>query len=112
MRIYRQYEQPLAEIYNPNVSYSFFLDYSNPSSRSNLQQIDVKIINLPSIIKVNPQIKDIMKTKDLLFSGPNKVNQINDSKWWEGNVVTVQADCDSCRGDDPIVKVNNHIQHQ
>ncbi len=53
-----------------------------------------------------------MNTKDLLFSGPNHVNEINDSSWWEGNVLVVEADCESCRGYDPVIKVMNHIQHQ
>lgn len=47
-----------------------------------------------------------------MYSGFYRVNEINDSAWWEGNVVVVEGDCDSCRGVDPIIKVMNHIQHQ
>ena len=46
-----------------------------------------------------------MNTKDLLYSGYYRVNEINDSAWWQGNVVVVEGDCDSCRGPDPIIKV-------
>jgi hypothetical protein len=53
-----------------------------------------------------------MNTRELLYSGYYRVNEINDSAWWEGNVVVVEGDCDSCKGDDPIIKVMNHIQHQ
>jgi hypothetical protein len=27
-------------------------------------------------------------------------------------VLTVYGDCDDCRGEEPIIKVLNHIQHQ
>lgn len=61
---------------------------------------------------MNPKLKDIMFTKDLLYSGDGVVNEINDTQWWEGNVLTVEADCFDCKGEDPGVKVLNHIQHQ
>jgi hypothetical protein len=97
-------------VFNPNVSYSFSVEYSNPISISDLQQINVKIIDLPTNITVNPWLNDIMNTKDLLYSGYNRVNEINDSLWWEGNVVGVEADCDSCKGVDPVIRVLNHVQ--
>ena len=34
-----------------------------------------------------------MNTRELLYSGYNVVNEVNDSIWWEGNVVTVDGDC-------------------
>lgn len=39
-----------------------------------LELVDVKIINLPTYIHVNPMLNDIMNTKDLLYSGYNKLN--------------------------------------
>jgi hypothetical protein len=73
--------------------------------------ISVHIINLPTFIKINPFLKDIMNTKDLLKSGKNRVSEINDTNWWEGNVLRIEADCSDCKQINPKVKINNHIQH-
>lgn len=48
-----------------------------------------------------------MNTKDLLFSGDNRINVINDSDWYEGNVLFIEPSCADCP---QKVKVNNHIQ--
>lgn len=47
-------------------------------------------------ITVNPDINDIMKTKDLLYSGDDKLSEINDTDWYEGNVVNIKSDCRDC----------------
>lgn len=72
--MFREYETPLAEIYNPNKSYDFYLEYFNVVTAIKLEIINVSIINLPTSITVNPVINDIMKTKDLLHSGPQTVS--------------------------------------
>jgi hypothetical protein len=51
-----------------------------------------------------------MNTKDLLKSGKNRVSEINDTNWWEGNVLRIEADCSDCKQINPKVKINNHIQ--
>jgi hypothetical protein len=48
----------------------------------------VTIINLPTLIKVNPILEDIQQTKDLLKSGTNQISEINDFHWFEGSVLT------------------------
>jgi hypothetical protein len=47
-----------------------------------LELVSVKIINLPTYITVNPFLNDIMNTKDLLYSGYNRLNEINDTDWY------------------------------
>lgn len=54
-----------------------------------------------------------MNTKNLLFSGNNIVNEIDDSDWWKGNVLKIVPDCRDCHnGNDSIIKINNHIQEE
>ena len=71
--------------------------------------IEVSVINLPTNITVNPEINDIMKTKDLLFSGHHQVSEIDDTDWYYGNVLRIVADCHDCEKE---VKVLNHIHEE
>lgn len=48
-----------------------------------------------------------MNTKDLFFSGENRLNEVDDSDWYRGNVLFIQAVCRDCPSK---VRVNNHIQ--
>ena len=74
IRIFREYETPLAEIENPSEDYEFYLEYYNVATSIKLELISISIINLPTNITVNPVLDDIMKTKDLLFSGYRKIS--------------------------------------
>lgn len=67
----------------------------------------MQILNLPTYIIVNPFLKDIMNTRNLLYSGYNKLNEIDDSDWYTGNVLYIKPTCGDCPDK---VKVNNHIQ--
>ncbi len=67
------------------------------------------IINLPTYIKVNPYLKDIMNTKDLFYSGENRLSEVDDGDWYEGNVLYIKSDCKDCPGK---IRVNNHIQRE
>lgn len=107
LRIFRQYEKPEAEIDNPEENYQFYLEYFNSLDAAELELLDVEIINLPTYIIVNPYLKDIMNTKDLLYSGENRLNSLNDSEWYQGNVLYIQPSCKDCP---EKVKVYNHIQ--
>ena len=89
---------------NPNSSYTFYLEYFNPSTLSDLELISVDIINLPTSIRVNPFLDNIMHTKDLLHSGKNIVNEIDDSDWWQGNVLTIKADCSDCHSKESMTE--------
>ena len=51
--------------------------------------INIGVLNMPTNITVNPEINDIMKTKDLLFSGHNQLSEIDDEGWYEGNVLKI-----------------------
>lgn len=72
-----------------------------------LELVEVKIINLPTYIHVNPMLNDIMNTKDLLYSGYNRLNEINDTDWYEGNVLYISPSCRDCG---TKIKINNHIE--
>ena len=37
-----------------------------------------------------------MNTKDLLFSGDNITSEINDTHWYDGNVLKIKSDCKDC----------------
>lgn len=50
-----------------------------------------------------------MNTKDLLFSGENRISEINDTDWYDGNVLTIKTDCKDC---DDRVTVKNHIHYE
>lgn len=106
MRIFREYEKPVAEIENPKQDYQFLLEYYNTVQSGQLETISVKIVNLPTYIEVNPKLKDIMLTKDLLFSGVGRLSEINDSDWYAGNVLRIKSDCWDCEKN---IQVNNHI---
>jgi ribosomal protein S27E len=69
--------------------------------------VEVKIINLPTYIKVNPFLNDIMNTKDLLYSGYNRLSEINDTDWYEGNVLFIRPTCRDCG---TKIKIYNHIE--
>ena len=60
-------------------------------------------------ISINPEIEDIMKTKDLLFSGENQISEINDTDWYEGNVLQVKSECRDCEEN---IVVMNHIHYE
>jgi hypothetical protein len=96
LRIYRQYEFPQAEIENPNQNYTFYLEYYNSLDHAKLELVSVKIINLPTYIKVNPFLSDIMNTKDLLYSGENRLNELSDEDWYQGNVLYIRPACRDC----------------
>lgn len=72
-----------------------------------LELVEVKIINLPTYIKVNPFLNDIMNTKDLLYSGYNRLSEINDTDWYEGNVLFIRPTCRDCG---TKIKIYNHIE--
>ena len=57
------------EIINPSQDYEFYLEYQNSVDTAQLELVQVAIINLPTNISVNPDLTDIMNTKDLLHSG-------------------------------------------
>lgn len=48
-----------------------------------------------------------MNTKDLLYSGENRLSEIDDTDWYKGNVLYIKPSCRDC---DSKVKINNHIQ--
>lgn len=48
-----------------------------------------------------------MNTKDLLYSGYNKLSQINDTDWYEGNVLYISPSCRDCG---TKIKISNHIE--
>ena len=50
-----------------------------------------------------------MKTKDLLYSGDNKISEINDTDWYAGNVLKIQTDCHDCKDK---VLIMNHIHYE
>jgi len=50
-----------------------------------------------------------MNTKDLLFSGQNRLSEINDSDWYEGNVLYIRPSCRDCGNK---IKINNHIESE
>ena len=106
LRIFRQYERPEVEIVNPDEDYQFYLEYHNSVDTASLELVDVFIINLPTNISVNPLLDDIMNTKDLFFSGQNRLNEVDDSDWYQGNVLFIEAVCRDCPSK---VSVNNHI---
>ena len=58
--------------------------------------MSVAVINLPTYIRVNPLLKDIMNTKDYFYSGVNQLSEVNDSDWYQGNVLSIKADCADC----------------
>jgi hypothetical protein len=107
--VFREYEMPIGEIDNPNEAYQFWFEYYNVVTAIKMELISVSIINLPMLISVNPFLNDIMNTKDLLFSGPNKISEIDDTKWYDGNVLTIKSDCTDCDG---TVIVRNHIHKE
>ena len=107
LRVYRQYEMPELHITNPNKDYQFYLNYYNVINKGELELVDVRIINLPTYITVNPYLRDIMNTKDLLFSGENRTSEINDTDWYEGNVLFIRPKCDDCGSK---VFIKNHIE--
>lgn len=94
---------------NPSKDYSFNLNYFNTLDRGELELIQVKIINLPTYIRVNPFLEDIMNTKDLLFSGENRLSEINDSDWYTGNVLYIRPNCTDCPDK---IQINNHINFE
>lgn len=96
LRIFRQYEKPEIEIVNPDKDYQFYLEYKNTLDNASLELIDVSIINLPTNIVVNEEVKNIMNTKDLFYSGYNKINEVNDTDWFWGNVLYIDATCQDC----------------
>jgi hypothetical protein len=106
LRVFREYETPFAEIFNPNEAYQFWFEYYNVMSSVKMELITVSIINLPTLIAVNPFLNDIMNTKDMLYSGLNRISEINDLSWYDGNVLTIKSDCADCDG---TVIVRNHI---
>ena len=61
-----------------------------------LEKVSVAVINLPTYIRVNPLLKDIMNTKDYFYSGVNQLSEVNDSDWYQGNVLSIKADCADC----------------
>lgn len=69
--------------------------------------MDVAIINLPTSIAVSPFLNDIMNTKDLFYSGEGRLSEVDDSNWYQGNVLFIRPTCKDCPDK---VKVNNHIQ--
>ena len=48
-----------------------------------------------------------MNTKDYFYSGEDRLNEVNDTDWYEGNVLYIRASCNDCP---EKVRVNNHIQ--
>ncbi len=50
-----------------------------------------------------------MNTRNLLYSGQNRLSEINDSDWYEGNVLYIRPSCRDC---DNKVKINNHIDYE
>lgn len=60
-------------------------------------------------ITVNPDVNDIMKTKDLLFSGENRISELNDTDWYGGNVLQIKSDCRDC---EEKVLIMNHVHYQ
>jgi hypothetical protein len=109
IRIFREYEIPVAEIFNPGESYQFWLEYYNTATAIKLELITVTIINLPTLIYVNPRLNDIMETRTLLYSGDNRISEIDDFKWFDGNVLNIKAECTDC---DNVVIVRNHIHKE
>ena len=61
-----------------------------------LEKVSVAVINLPTYIRVNPLLEDIMNTKDYFYSGVNQLSEVNDSDWYQGNVLSIKADCADC----------------
>jgi hypothetical protein len=106
MRIFRQYEVPEAEIVNPDQDYQFYLEYHNSVDTAELELVEVSIINLPTNISVSPFLNDIMNTKDLFYSGENRFSQVDDSHWYQGNVLRIEASCRDCP---QKARVLNHI---
>lgn len=74
LRVFRQYQLPVAEITNAQRNYQFYVEYYNVVTSVKLELISVSVINLPTKIAVNPRLNDIMNTKDLLYSGTNKIS--------------------------------------
>ena len=54
-------------------------------------------------------LKDIMNTKDYFYSGQNRLSEVNDTDWYQGNVLFIKAECADCP---EKIRVNNHIQQE
>lgn len=50
-----------------------------------------------------------MNTKDFFYSGENKLSEVDDRDWYQGNVLYIQSDCKDCPSK---IRVNNHIQRE
>jgi len=48
-----------------------------------------------------------MNTKDLLHSGENAINIIDDTNWYEGNVLYIKPSCRDCG---TKITISNHIE--
>lgn len=88
------------------MDYNFYLEYGNDIDHADLRLIHVNIINLPTYIKVNPFVLNIMNTKDLLFSGENRLSEVSDADWYEGNVLYIRPSCHDCG---IKININSHI---
>jgi hypothetical protein len=78
IRIFKQYEFPLVVVENTFRDYSFEIAYYNNETHTGLTRVNVKVQNWPTDVKVNPYYQDIMNTKDILYSGDNRVSEFDD----------------------------------
>jgi hypothetical protein len=73
IRIFKQYELPIVVVENILNDYSFEIEYYNVDRETSLSQVNVKVQNWPTKITVNDYYKDIMNTRDMFYSGKDRV---------------------------------------
>jgi len=73
IRIFKQYELPVVVVENIFNDYSFEIEYYNVDRETSLSQVNVKVQNWPTNITVNDYYKDIMNTRDLFYSGKDRL---------------------------------------
>lgn len=79
IRIFKQYFLPLVKVESTFNDYSFEIEFYNDASvESNLTKINVKVLNWPTNIEVNEYYKDVMNTKDIVYSGEGRVSEFDD----------------------------------
>lgn len=79
IRMFKQYELPVVVVESAFRDYSFDIEfYNDASAESNMTRVAVKVQNWPTKIEVNPYYLDVMNTRDLVYSGENKISEFDD----------------------------------
>lgn len=111
IRVFKQYELPVVVVENIMHDYTFEIEYYNVERESGLARVNVQVQNWPTSIKVNDYYKDIMNTRDMFYSGKDRLTEFDDEGWYKGNVLQFKAECPDC-GDKVIIKNHVHEERQ